>query len=87
MADSQAPITMDADTEDVALTLSSFTVANRPRFTEEEEVIEQASLTDKEKAATLRDIYDNYAADVAHEQIIKRTRSSFGRLSHSIHES
>jgi hypothetical protein len=77
--DSMAPITMDADTEDVALMLSSLAVADRPRFTEEEEAIERASLTDKEKAAALRDLYGNYAADVAHEQ--KRTKRQPDRRS------
>ena len=57
---SLAPVSVDADTEDVAFMLSSLALADRPRWTEEEEAIERASLTDEDKAAALCDLYGKY---------------------------
>jgi hypothetical protein len=47
----------DAEREDAALALSFLSLADRPRFTEEEEALEKATLTDEERAAALADTY------------------------------
>jgi hypothetical protein len=62
-SDEASKTASEPSTEDSTLALSALAVAaDRPRWTEEEEAIERASLTDEDKAAALCDLYGKYAA-------------------------
>jgi hypothetical protein len=62
-SDEASTTASEPSTEDSTLALSALAVAaDRPRWTEEEEAIERASLTDEDKAAALCDLYGKYAA-------------------------
>jgi len=51
---------MTPEKEDAFLALSALSVAGLPRFSEEQEALERASLTDEEKAAILADMFGKY---------------------------
>ena len=72
----------ETDLEDAAFALSAMAVAaNRPVFTEEEEEIERASMSDEEKAAALCDLFGicSHSNSDAHEN--KRARKDLDRSS------
>ena len=80
-SDEASTTASEPSTEDSALALSALAVAaDRPRWTEEEEAIERASLTDEEKAAALCDLYGKYAAGDTYQKK-KRPKRELDRRS------
>ena len=74
-------IASEPSPEDAAEALSALAVAaDRPRWTDEEEAIERASLTDEEKAAALCDLYGKYTVDDTHQRK-KRPKRQLDRRS------
>lgn len=69
----------EADREDAALALSFLSLADRPRFTEEEEALEKATLTDEERAAALADTFGKLKEGVRQKN--KKARRDLDRES------
>lgn len=68
-----------SDKQDAAYALSFLSLADRPRFTEEEEAEEQATMTDEEKAAVLVDTFGKLRKANRHKN--KKARRDLDRNS------
>lgn len=53
---------LEPDREDAVIALSALTVANHPKFTEEEEALERATTSDEERAEILSDMFGKYCS-------------------------
>lgn len=70
----------DSDKEDAALALAALAVAGRPRFTEQDEESEHASMTDEERVEALCDVFGKECA-IAGTHPSKRARKDLDRES------
>lgn len=70
----------ESEEDDAAYALSALIIeADRPKFTEQDEILEQSTLSDEEKASALCDIFGKYNADDHHKK--KRFKKDLDRKS------
>ena len=74
----EAP-TWESDREEAAFALSALAVSDRPRFTQQQEAIERATLTDEERLAALSDLFGQMCLVSNHQA--KRARKDLDRES------
>lgn len=69
----------ETDRQDAAFALSALAVADRPRFTKEQELLEQATMTNEERVAALCDLFGKCTVAGTHQN--KRARQDLDRES------
>lgn len=71
--------TVEQDEQDAVIALTSLALSGRPRFTEEQEIEEQSSMTDAERVAALCDVFGKCSVADTHQD--KRARKDLDRES------